>query len=38
MILHNDICSINISIDTTYTVESMDNKPYDFFEKVLDLM
>ena len=29
MILHNDICSINISIDTTYTVESTDNKPYD---------
>ncbi|MDO4439476.1 MAG: hypothetical protein Q4B86_08585, partial [Eubacteriales bacterium] len=29
MILHNDLCSINISIDTTYTVESTDNKPYD---------
>lgn len=29
MILHNDLCSINISTDTTYTVESTDNKPYD---------
>lgn len=29
MILQNDICKVNISIDTTYTVESMDNKPYD---------
>ena len=29
MILQNDICDVNISIDTTYTVESTDNKPYD---------
>lgn len=29
MILQNDICNVNISIDTTYTVESTDNKPYD---------
>ena len=29
MILQNDLCFINISIDTTYTVESTDNKPYD---------
>lgn len=29
MILQNDICNVNITIDTTYTVESTDNKPYD---------
>ena len=29
MVLQNDICKVNISIDTTYTVESTDNKPYD---------
>lgn len=29
MILYNDICTVNISIDTTYTVESTDNKMYD---------
>ena len=25
MILQNDICTVNISIDTTYIVESTDN-------------
>lgn len=29
MILQNNICNVNITIDTTYTVESTDNKPYD---------
>ena len=29
MVLQNDICNVNITIDTTYTVESTDNKPYD---------
>lgn len=29
MKLHNGICSVEISVDTTYTVNSADNKPYD---------
>lgn len=29
MVLKNDICNVEISIDETYTVESADNKPYD---------
>lgn len=29
MILQNDICNINISVDETYTVDSADNKSYD---------
>lgn len=29
MKLQNDICSVEISADTTYTVNSADNKPYD---------
>ena len=29
MILQNDICNVNISIDAIYTAESTDNKPYD---------
>lgn len=29
MVLQNDICTVTISIDETYTVDSMDNKPYD---------
>ncbi len=29
MILQNDLCNINISIDETYTIGSVDNKPYD---------
>lgn len=29
MVLHNDICNVKISIDSTYTVGSTDNKPYD---------
>lgn len=35
MILQNDICDVNISIDTTYTVESTDNKPYDLVINLL---
>ena len=30
MVLRNDICEVTISIDQTYTVESTDNRPYDF--------
>ena len=29
MILENDICRIEISVDHTYTIGSADNKPYD---------
>lgn len=29
MILENEIASIEIKIDTTYTVDSTDNRPYD---------
>ncbi len=29
MVLQNNICNINISIDHTYTIESADNKSYD---------
>lgn len=29
MVLHNDICSIIISIDETYAINSTDNKDYD---------
>lgn len=29
MVLRNDICTVTISIDHTYTVESTDNQPYD---------
>ena len=29
MILQNEICEVHISIDTTYTVESTDNRHYD---------
>jgi len=30
MILQNEICNIIIDIDTTFTVESVDNRYYDF--------
>lgn len=29
MELQNDKCNVKISVDTTYTVDSTDNKPYD---------
>lgn len=29
MLLQNELCSVEISIDRTYTVGSADNKPYD---------
>ena len=29
MVLQNDICNVKVSIDSTFTLESTDNKPYD---------
>lgn len=29
MVLKNDICTVNIAVDNTYTLESADNKHYD---------
>ena len=29
MVLQNDICTVTISIDEIYTIDSMDNQPYD---------
>ena len=37
MVLQNDICTVTISIDETYTVDSMDNKPYDLVLNPADL-
>lgn len=29
MLLQNDVYTVNVSVDTTYTINSMDNKPYN---------
>lgn len=37
MLLRNDICNVEISIDKTFTVDSTDNKPYDLVINPLNL-